>query len=93
MSDKIAQRIKIAQTPLENATFRRNSILRDWAEAAKRRDYDEAQQLVTCLTYADENVVTAGGKALTLHEINDALESASIPWYNDVCAEYIEKGA
>jgi len=79
-----------AQTELDRAQFRRNSILRDWAEAAKRRDYEEAQQLITCVVYANEVVVSAGGTALTLHQLNDALEEASIPWYNDVCAEYLE---
>ena len=82
--------IKVEQNALEQALYRRNSLLLDWAEAAKKRNYDEAQHLTTCLTYADENVVKEGGDALTLHEINDALEAASIPWYNDVCAEYLE---
>jgi len=83
-------KIRIAQNDYERALFRRNSILKDWAESAKARDYTDARMRAEVLEEADREVYHQGGSKLTISDLTAALEAASIPWYNDVCAEYIE---
>lgn len=75
---------------MTEAEKRRATLLEEWAVAARGRDYAEAGSLALCIFYVEEVIELEGGKRLDARDYTAAMESAIIPWYNDVCAEYLE---
>jgi len=70
---------------------RRQEVLTSWAYAAKSRDYALAEKHAEHIEELDSEIYYEGGAPLSINEITAAYSAASIPWYNDVCAEYLEQ--